>query len=185
MGETRLWCLAHAPPPPSGAGGSLIRSGGSRTRRTVIQSLAEATLDRVVGRLGIGLDALAEAPPRPLLFRPPVDTVAEAPDAALAGWTRPAADALVEAVFDLLRRGGMFGFERMAFSYGPELEVDSRGADPLWGPAPIRARVVYAARLSRKWRRPSGWRAPGAAVEIPASGSTRSAPRSRVARDPA
>jgi hypothetical protein len=82
----------------------------SSARRAAIKSLAEAPLDASLGRLRTLLDALAEAPPDPGLFGSAFDTIAETPNAALARWARPATDALIEPVSDLLRRGGVFGF---------------------------------------------------------------------------
>jgi hypothetical protein len=82
----------------------------SSARRAAIKSFAEAPLDPVLRQLRMLLDALAEAPPGPALFGSALDTLAKAADAALARWARPATDALIEPVFDLFRRGGMFGF---------------------------------------------------------------------------
>jgi hypothetical protein len=91
----------------------------SSARRAAIKSLAEAPLDPVLGRVRTLLDAFAEAPSGPALFGSALDTFAEAPDAALARWARPATDALIEPVFDLLRRGGMLGFCRFRLNTDP------------------------------------------------------------------
>jgi hypothetical protein len=71
-------------------------------------ALAEAAFDGVLRRLGKPLDSFAETPPPKLRLRSGGDPVAETADSSLGGRSWPPAQALVEAVLDLLGRGRVF-----------------------------------------------------------------------------